>query len=445
MGDTNKNLCFVAKIIYPAKDQNLASINFEQNEAANNNVNLDIELGIKQIPSTEEGRAEFCFTVTPGIEKETEALPDIEVEFRYKQHLIENEFNPIKTSEPLKGGGETNMSVSIPSSVFPYECQARAKYIGGAVGPWIEKEKNAVQAFHVLEFVDLRYERTWSELIVNIKNMNVAEHNQNKTEDEQKEDKEKLSPLFDVQFEYRFLGSENETIFKTTAVLMDDDYISALPDVEGNTIEFRCRYVVCHNDNMQAFTMMDGSLVGEWTDFESCEIDDEEDDFDEEEAEEEDDDDEIDEEEGHMDDVLDEDIEEVEEEYQDDDEWRFIESNHSGMVLDIAEGKCGGRIITYPKHGGDNQLWKLEGNALISKTGYALDIEGGNRSAGANVICWNHHGGENQQWTVQGDNIISLLNGLSLDIKGGSKDSNVEIVLWPSHNGDNQSWRFVKQ
>ena len=272
----NKNLCFVAKIIYPAKDQNLASINFEQNEAANNNVNLDIELGMKQIPSTEEGRAEFCFTVTPGTEKETEALPDIEVEFRYKQHLIGNEFNPIKTSDVLKGGGETNMSVSIPSSVFPYVCQARAKYIGGAVGPWIEKETNAVQAFHVLEFVDLRYESTWSEfenvLMVNIKNVNVAEHNQNKTEDEEKEGKEKLSPLFDVQFEYRFLGSENDTIFKTTAVLMDDDYMSVLPDVEGNTIEFRCRYVVCQNDNMQAFTMMDGSLVGEWTDFESCEI-----------------------------------------------------------------------------------------------------------------------------------------------------------------------------
>ena len=114
-------------------------------------------------------------------------------------------------------------------------------------------------------------------------------------------------------------------------------------------------------------------------------------------------------------------------------------------MLDIEGGKHGGRVITFPRHGGDNQLWTWKGNALVSKTGYALDVKGGSKDAGTNAIAWDHHGKGNQQWRVEGDKIISHSNGMALDIKDGSKESNSDIILWPSKHGasTNQSWQFI--
>jgi len=124
--------------------------------------------------------------------------------------------------------------------------------------------------------------------------------------------------------------------------------------------------------------------------------------------------------------------------------WCIIQSNYSGLVLDIEGGTNGGKIITYTKHGGDNQLWTWKGNSLVSKTGYALDVKDGTNDSGTNAIAWNYHGGNNQQWRVEGDKIISEANGMALDIKDG-KQSNADIILWPAVDGPskNQSWQFV--
>ena len=119
---------------------------------------------------------------------------------------------------------------------------------------------------------------------------------------------------------------------------------------------------------------------------------------------------------------------------------------HSGLVLDIEGGKKGGKIITYAKHGGDNQLWTWKGNTIVSKTGYALDVQGNNAASGTNVISWDHHGERNQQWKMNGDKILSELNnGMALDIRGGSKNEGVDIILWPVQYGkvNNQSWQLV--
>ena len=127
--------------------------------------------------------------------------------------------------------------------------------------------------------------------------------------------------------------------------------------------------------------------------------------------------------------------------------WCTIESKENGLVLAIEEGKCGGKIITSPKHGGDDQLWTWKENSLVSKTGYAMEVEGSNSSAGTNAISWDHDGGQNQQWRVEGDKIISVLNGFALAIKDGSNDAGADIILWPRHANDgpvnNQSWQFV--
>ena len=125
--------------------------------------------------------------------------------------------------------------------------------------------------------------------------------------------------------------------------------------------------------------------------------------------------------------------------------WYFIKSMHSGLVMDIAKGERGGRIITYANNGGDNQLWTWKGNVLMSKTGYALDVQGANVTAGTNAISWDHHGKLNQQWKMDEDKIISSLNGMVLDIRGGSREEGADIILWPAKYGEinNQSWQLV--
>ena len=118
------------------------------------------------------------------------------------------------------------------------------------------------------------------------------------------------------------------------------------------------------------------------------------------------------------------------------------------MVLDIDSGNHGKKLIVYPRDGGDNQLWRWEGNLLVSKTGYALDVQGGNRDPGTNAIAWDYHGAINQQWRMEGDKIVSCLTGLVLDIKGGSKASSTEIILWDparQRGVNNQSWQLHYQ
>ena len=122
-----------------------------------------------------------------------------------------------------------------------------------------------------------------------------------------------------------------------------------------------------------------------------------------------------------------------------------IKSKYNRLVLDIDSGEHGGNVITYPKHGAQNQLWKWKDGSLISKMGYAMDVKDGNPEEGTNVISWEPHGGENQKWRMEGDKIFSEFNGMVLDISGGSYDSKAEIIVWPlksSEEVDNQSWEL---
>ena len=112
------------------------------------------------------------------------------------------------------------------------------------------------------------------------------------------------------------------------------------------------------------------------------------------------------------------------------------------MVLDIDSGKHGNKLIVWPRNGRDNQLWRWEGNLLVSKTGYVAEVCQGNQAPGTNAICWNKHGGTHQQWKQDGNQIVSSMHGLVLDVKESSKDQGAEVILWNSHGGDNQKWIF---
>ena len=126
--------------------------------------------------------------------------------------------------------------------------------------------------------------------------------------------------------------------------------------------------------------------------------------------------------------------------------WYYIKSMLTGLVLDVQGAEHGANIIIYEAGGGDNQLWTLNGNEIVSKTGYALDVQGGSTDSGTNAIAWEHSpGAENQQWRIEGDKIISTLTGFALDICGGNTESGTEVILYPFSHGEinNQSWKLV--
>merc|ERR1719228_1868619 len=53
--------------------------------------------------------------------------------------------------------------------------------------------------------------------------------------------------------------------------------------------------------------------------------------------------------------------------------WSVVQTAN-GLVLDLAKGKEGGKLIVYTMHGGDNQLWRMEEGRLVNKLGFVADI-----------------------------------------------------------------------
>lgn len=72
--------------------------------------------------------------------------------------------------------------------------------------------------------------------------------------------------------------------------------------------------------------------------------------------------------------------------------------------MDIEGGvKSGANLITYPKHGGPNQLWSIKSDGtIVSVNGsYAVDINDANYFAGNHLISYQKHGRSNQQFIFQ--------------------------------------------
>ena len=120
-------------------------------------------------------------------------------------------------------------------------------------------------------------------------------------------------------------------------------------------------------------------------------------------------------------------------------DW-FVIQTANGLVLDIAGGVQGGKLIIYTKHGGDNQLWKLEEGRLVNKMGMVADIMAGSMEEEAEVIGWERHDGDNQKWSMQGNFIHSELTDMVMDLKGGIMEEGTEVIMFPKHGGSNQTW-----
>ena len=120
-------------------------------------------------------------------------------------------------------------------------------------------------------------------------------------------------------------------------------------------------------------------------------------------------------------------------------DWSVIQTAN-GLVLDIAGGEQGGKIIVYTRHGGDNQLWRMEEGRLVNKTGMVADIMEGSREEGAGVIAWEKHDGLNQKWSLKENYIHSEMTDMVMDLKEGVMESGTEVIMFPKHGGANQKW-----
>lgn len=141
-----------------------------------------------------------------------------------------------------------------------------------------------------------------------------------------------------------------------------------------------------------------------------------------------------------------------------------IEIKHSGKYLDVegASTDNGARLIQWPFHGGDNQIFDVrkDGNSVFQlravHSNKCIDIEGASMDDGARVIQWPCHGGDNQRFLLarlrDGSYlIIARHSGKCLDVAGASKKNGAPLIQYRCHGGKNQRfyledlWNLVEE
>merc|ERR1712126_250545 len=137
--------------------------------------------------------------------------------------------------------------------------------------------------------------------------------------------------------------------------------------------------------------------------------------------------------------------------------YYVIESVKSGQALDVGGGSKnnGAEIIQWPKHGEDNQTFKLVAagggyfKVQAKHSGLYWDIEGGSTNHGAKLIQYSHHGGGNQQFAFEpGKRSISNQGKAfraPFGCRRGSTNGGAKILQWPWHGGPNQRWMLRSQ
>ena len=249
----NEKLCFVVVTDYPASCENDAKIYFENEDEniENIDVNLDLDLEMKKIDSDEEGLSRFGFQVLPRSIEEGTNLPDISIELRYRCVAGDSKFKYLETGfirdeESI----ESSISARIqPSNIF-YLAQARFKLIGGAVGSWL-----SCKAFCCKTFENIRYVSEEHALSVDIS-----------LDDNFIYESESHNSPFNVEFQYRHAGREDEPFSKVNAKSDNGKVFKVLlNEKEKGELEYQCRYVVNNRYNLEPHSWMEGGREGDWS------------------------------------------------------------------------------------------------------------------------------------------------------------------------------------
>ena len=123
--------------------------------------------------------------------------------------------------------------------------------------------------------------------------------------------------------------------------------------------------------------------------------------------------------------------------------WKFNKKNnglyeiescaHPGFVLDVAYGKDadGTQVILYKRNGGDNQLWRVETEGIVSHIepaympGKRLDVKGAVDEPGTLMEIWSANDSDAQRFIISDhDGIYQIINDhhnkkLMLDVVEG--------------------------
>jgi len=88
--------------------------------------------------------------------------------------------------------------------------------------------------------------------------------------------------------------------------------------------------------------------------------------------------------------------------------WFYIKSQSGGLVIE--ETGKDKPLVANPESGGNGQLWRWQGNSLVSKNNLAIDLAGkknGDWYEGGIIIGWPaEEGNTNQIWKLENDRIV---------------------------------------
>lgn len=123
-------------------------------------------------------------------------------------------------------------------------------------------------------------------------------------------------------------------------------------------------------------------------------------------------------------------------------EWFYIRSKLNGFVLEETGQEQ--PIVVSPEAGRDGQLWKWEGDSLVSKNNLALDMIGpidDDWNNGAGLIAWPPHNGVNQIWKFEDDLIVDLGGtNFGLEIEDSMPTQGTRVIAKNIKGNQEQFW-----
>ena len=100
-----------------------------------------------------------------------------------------------------------------------------------------------------------------------------------------------------------------------------------------------------------------------------------------------------------------------------------IECVHNGKCLEVnKDGPHGVNGVAWDFHGGDHQLWYWDGNFIHNKLygdDEVLDLDHADfdENTFGRVLLYPKHGGENQQWKIEDGGLVCLYKSARLVLK----------------------------
>jgi len=123
-------------------------------------------------------------------------------------------------------------------------------------------------------------------------------------------------------------------------------------------------------------------------------------------------------------------------------EWFYIRSQLNGFVLE--ERGQEQPLIVNPEAGREGQLWRWEGQSLISKNNLAIDLKGpinDDWNNGAEMIAWPPHNGINQIWRFEEEMIVDLGGtNFALEIEDSMPIAGTQVIASHIKQKQDQFW-----